>query len=796
MECNDIGRTATRWLRYVGIVVLALTTVPQQAEPADQTLFLDVQVNGHSINKIGEFTMHDGELMARRSELRDLGFQIPLILFPKNPINGAPEPDGLVALSDVPGLTWSIDQKTQELIITATDVRLLPALLQVGDRESPVGGRVIESGTGATLNYDIVGSLAGGQAGASGLLDMRIFSPRGIVSSGWLGYAGATSSGSGRNTAIRLDSTYSFADVNTLRRYSLGDFITGGLAWTRPIHLEGVQVRSDFTMRPDLVTFPLPSVSGSVAVPSTLDVLADGNLVIAREIDAGPFEIPQLPVITGAGTISMTVTNALGDQVNVTQPFYASSAMLAPGLQTFAVQAGLVRRNWGSVSNEYGKIAGTAIYRRGMTPKFTVEGSVEGTPGTVMVGTGGVAQVGNLGVINFSMATSMGTGHPGAQFSIGAQRIGRVFSLGASAIVAGHNYLDVASMNGAPVPRKQLSANAGLSTRRFGSVGVAYAGLDQGNSPNPVALDIVPAQHSHIFSANYSIQIHHMSIYATEFRDFTSSGNTNGLQVGLTIPFGRRSSVGVSGASDGSAQAQVQRSAALIGEWGYQAYVSAPKSTREFAQVQYKSPWALLTAGVDHNDAETTLRMETQGAVSFVDRGLFPSNTVYDSFAVVDTSPMTHVHVLQENRDAGKTDSAGRLLVPDMRAFDLNHIAIDPADIPPDATITITTREVRPQDRSGVVVRFPIKISHGAILRLVDANGVAVPLGSIATLRATGVAVPVGYDGEAYVEDLNAHNKVEVEGPDGRRCSVAFDYQPVPGEIPAIGPLHCEEQRP
>jgi len=492
----------------------------------------------------------------------------------------------------------------------------------------------------------------------------------------------------------------------------------------------------------------------------------------------------------------MTVTNALGQQVNVTQPFYASSALLSPGLQTFAVQAGLVRRNWGSVSNDYGKIAGTAMYRRGMTPKFTVEGSVEGTPGTAMVGAGGVAQIGTLGVINFSMATSMGTGHPGAQFSIGAQRIGRVFSLGASAIVAGHNFLDVAAINGAPVPRKQLGANAGLSMRRFGTVGVAYAGLDQGNSPNPVALDIVPAQHSHIFSANYSIQVHRMSIYATEFRDFASSGSTNGLQVGLIIPFGKRSSVGVSGASDGSGQVQVQQSAALIGEWGYQAYVSAPNSPHEFAQVEYKSPWALLTAGVDHNDAETTLRMEAQGAVSFVDGGLFPSNTVYDSFAIVDTSPMAHVHVLQENRDAGKTDSAGRLLVPDMRAFDLNHIAIDPADIPQDATIAITTREVRPQDRSGVVVKFPVKISHGAILRLVDGAGVAVPLGSTATLLAAGTTVPVGYDGDAYVEDLNAHNKVEVERPDGRRCSVVFDYQPVPGEIPAIGPLRCLELRP
>ena len=29
-----------------------------------------------------------------------------------------------------------------------------------------------------------------------------------------------------------------------------------------------------------------------------------------------------------------------------------------------------------------------------------------------------------------------------------------------------------------------------------------------------------------------------------------------------------------------------------------------------------------------------------------------------------------------------------------------------------------------------------------------------MPLGSAATLRATGVTVPVGYDGDAYVEDL------------------------------------------
>ncbi|MGA2086958.1 MAG: hypothetical protein ABSG60_15725, partial [Terracidiphilus sp.] len=32
---------------------------------ADETLLLDVQVNGHSIGKIGEFTLRRGKLMAR-----------------------------------------------------------------------------------------------------------------------------------------------------------------------------------------------------------------------------------------------------------------------------------------------------------------------------------------------------------------------------------------------------------------------------------------------------------------------------------------------------------------------------------------------------------------------------------------------------------------------------------------------------------------------------------------------------------------------------------------------------------
>jgi outer membrane usher protein len=748
---------------------------------SDETLLVDVRINGHSIGKIGEFVKRHGELMVRPSELRDLGLRIPDSLV----VGGR----DLIAMSDVRGLSWNLDEKNMVMDITAGDNLLIPNQVQI-EREPASGHREIASGTGMTVNYDALGTFSGGQAGLSGSADVRAFSPWGVASSTWLGYAGATSNSADGPTAIRLDSTYSFADVNSLRRYSAGDYITSGLSWTRPVRMGGLQVRSDFTMRPDLVTFPLPTIKGSTAVPSTVEVLADGSLSASSRVAAGPFQVSQLPVVSGAGTISMTMTDALGQQVTTTQPFYASTDLLAPGLKTFSAQAGLVRHNWGADSNNYGKPAFAGMYRRGMSPTFTFEASTEGTPGTVQAGAGGVKQIGHLGVINFAGAASGGWGNAGGQITAGAQRIGRTLSLGGSATLATPGYRDVAAMNGDGIVRKQLSGFTGLNLKHFGSLGAVYAGIDRDPSPRPIAGALAEAQHSHVLSANYSFQFHRATFYASQFKDFSNGGGT-GLQVGITIPLGRRDSVSVTGTSNGDMQLQAQRSTALVGEWGYNAYLSAGNSNHAFGQVQYKSPVGMFGAGVDESSGTATARVEAQGAVSVTDRAVFPSNTIYDSFAVVDTGSVPHVHVLQENREVGRTNSSGKLLVPDMRAFDVNRLAITATDIPADVTLDTAAREIRPQDRSGVVVKFPVKVSHGALLKLVDDTGRPLELGSVATLHATGAQAPIGYDGEAYVADLGSRNELSVERKDGKHCTVTFGYKPVAGDIPSIGPLHC-----
>ncbi|MEJ0026437.1 MAG: hypothetical protein WDN01_10450 [Rhizomicrobium sp.] len=123
---------------------------------------------------------------------------------------------------------------------------------------------------------------------------MRGFSLWGVANSGFLVRAGSGNGYSGGTILIRLDSTAEYSDVDTLRRYTIGDFITDDLSWMRSVRFAGAGMRSDFSMKPDLVTFPLPTLAGGVAVPSTVDVFANGAHVLSSPVEPGPDSRPHI----------------------------------------------------------------------------------------------------------------------------------------------------------------------------------------------------------------------------------------------------------------------------------------------------------------------------------------------------------------------------------------------------------------------------------------------------------------------------------------------------------------------
>ena len=427
-----------------------------------------------------------------------------------------------------------------------------------------------------------------------------------------------------------------------------------------------------------------------------------------------------------------------------------------------------------------------------------------------------VANLGDLAVGQLALAGSRdAAGRRGRQVSLGVQRSGRRLSAGLSLNLASQDFQDLASLAGNQVPRRQVLANLGLSLGRYGSLGVVYAEIIRSSAPpaerflvppSGLLLDgsgapqavssFQPAQRSRLLSATWSLQLEPVSLYATGFRDFARQGG-GGLLLGVTMPLGMRSSAyaggGMSG-GQGVGQGQLSQTASMPGQWGYRVGGGGPGAASGFAEAEYRSPWGLVGLGGSQTERTATVRGTARGGLALLGGEAFASNTLGDSFAVVDTDGIPRVRVSSENRPAGVTDNRGRLLVPNLLPFQANRIALEPLDLPFDANTATTSREVRPQYRAGVLVRFPVRGDGAVLLRLVDSAGRPLPLGSIARLAGRPAALPVGHDGEVFVEAPAATgNLLTVERRGGGRCRLRFDFERTPGRIERLGPLRCEE---
>jgi outer membrane usher protein len=148
------------------------------------------------------------------------------------------------------------------------------------------------------------------------------------------------------------------------------------------------------------------------------------------------------------------------------------------------------------------------------------------------------------------------------------------------------------------------------------------------------------------------------------------------------------------------------------------------------------------------------------------------------------------VEVFHENRLVGRTGGGGRIIVPNIRPFQENRISIDPSNLPINARVPSAREIATALPRGGVVVDFAIQIeTAAALVSFLDEFGVPVPVGSGGTLAGRDEAFVIGYDGETYLEQLDARNSVTIVKPDRSVCTAEFEFdanEPPPVRINAV----------
>jgi len=687
-------------------------------------------------------------------------------------------------LDAISGVTYVYDAARQRLDISAPAGAFTASQFVNAELRNPPP---TVSQPGAFLNYTFFASRASAESSYAGQFEAGVFSPYGVLIAGLL----AQDSGETRNV-VRLDTTWTTDFPERLSTLRLGDAVNVPGAWGRAVRFGGVQYSTNFATQPGFVTFPSVASNGQAALPSTVDVFVNNALVAQKTVPPGPFSITNIPTVNGSGNVQLVVRDLFGREQIISQPFYASVNLLKAGLEDFSYEAGFERNNFGTESADYGHALATATYRRGLTDQMTGEVRGEAARGLLVAGLSANYLFTDVGVLSATAVASGGSGSDsgggsgsGTLAGLGFQRQTGHFSVFAQAQWSTASFRQIGSTPDNPVPSRQLSASAGYQFDRFGSVGVTY-----------VAQDFRTKDNIHLLSANYSVGIGSWGFVS--FSAAKSYGPHGDVALGatLTVPIGDRTVAAaaynaVRSRSEGDtrdASFTLQRSVPAGEGYGYR--VVAHTHDEYEASGTWQNNVGTYTLDATRFEGSNAARVSAAGGIGYIGGHVFASRQITDSFGVVKVADYPDVGVLQDNQPVGRTDADGYAVLPQLRAYDLNRVSIAERDLPLDAQVDKLKMEAVPYFRSGLLLDFPVRRSHGATLIVVLDDGAPIPSGAIVRVVGRDEEFPVALNGEAYVTGLAERNRLSAAWK-GRSCEFDAEVPRTADPLPSLGTFVC-----
>jgi outer membrane usher protein len=735
-------------------------------------LLLSVVLNGRKVSE-GALFLRDpatGRLAVPLSQLATWRISPDA----RNPITF--EGEAFYPLDGIAGATAKLDLETLALRLDVPPEAFAP--FAFGPEPEPTPAPVI--GKGAFADYDLQYSAGGDvQERLDGLLELGSFGSLGVFGTSLklddlLGSPGVT----------RLE-TQLIQDLPARREtVRLGDSLTAGGTFGQPVRFGGVQWATNFATDPSFVTFPLPAIGGLADQRSVVDVLVDNLRRASGEVPPGPFSFRNIPVVTGAGEVQLTVKDLLGREHVVTQPYYVSSRLLRSGLQDFSFEAGFERKSYGDESFDYGEALGAGTYRYGLTDTLTGEAHGELQPDRQSLALGGSWLAGRWGVLS----GGIGASHDDEQQLGGLAQLayeydGRSFNAGARTRYTSGGFRELGVDDGHTRRVDQL--NLGLDLGAAGRLGLLFINEDRRSDSD-----------QRLATATWSRQLGPGTVILSAGQTLAPDHETT-VMLTYAVPLGGNRSVSAEARTrDSDALGRLQfrqsRGASDLG-LDYRVAVEAGSDARPLdARVGYQTTHGGADLEVEHVDGTSNMRAGIDGSLSLIDGQVEASRRLGAAFGLVEAPGAAGARVYLDNREVGRTDQQGRLLLPDLRPYQANHVRLAVDDLPLDANPSRIDVTAVPYAGNGIPVRFEVSRARQATAIVQGPDGRPLPAGLKLASGDGTAGLWVGRYGFAQLTGIG-EAPVQVSGEaDGRRIVCTMPAVPKDALLPDLGTLRCD----
>jgi outer membrane usher protein len=557
---------------------------------------------------------------------------------------------------------------------------------------------------------------------------------------------------------VRGLSSYIVDDLPRLRRWVVGDSVAAAGGLGGAVFMGGLSVSRDFDLDPYFVRYPTLSLAGAVTTPSTVDVYVNGALVRREPLPPGTFDLTNLSVPTGSGTTSVVIRDAFGQEHALTNPFYASTAVLGKGLEDYGYNLGFLRDQISTESADYGSLVFVGHHRVGLTDTLTLGARLEGGKGIVSGGPDVALRL-PVGELGGAFGVSRDESDTGFAGSLIYRYIGQPVNYGASVQAFSSRYANVSLNASQDRPLLDVSAFVGAQLGRRVGLTLQYSAseLRDGASSRRASA-----------AANITL-IRDANLLVSGARTRSGGQNANEVFVGLSYFLGASTTASASYQhleGVGTGGLEVQKSLPFGTGFGYRVNgTTTGDQNNAGATAQYQGPFGLYEATYQRTNGQDTKTLSASGGIVAIGGEVFPTRPVGDAFALIRVPDVGGVTGLSSNQSVGRTSAAGNLLVPALSSYYGNRIAIADQDLPLDYAVETTEKTVAPPFRGGAVVTFPVRKVQGIRGTVVlDAGGgreVVPAYGELAVeAGATRLESPVSAEGEFYFENIPAGRHV------------------------------------
>jgi outer membrane usher protein len=557
---------------------------------------------------------------------------------------------------------------------------------------------------------------------------------------------------------VRLQSNATYDFRKDMNRLVFGDLFASSGDLGSSLNLGGISYSRVYNINPYYIKQPLFNFSGQTTLPSEADIYVDGMLLRKEKLSPGGFELKNIQYYGGYRNVDIIIKDAFGREQKIVNPFFFNDVLLKKGLHEYSYNIGFLREDYGVQSNNYSNPAFSAFHRYGVSDASAFGFRGEGAKDIMNFGPEASFLGKDIGIFSVSVSQSIGD-YAGSAGIFSHVYQSKRFST--QLMIQGNtkNYRTITNKDLTDIMKYQVNAGIGYSTREFGSLSFSYASTKQYQGID-----------SEIFSATYQRNLAENLQLSLSFRHMVYNEYSNEYSLRLTYYPWKDITMTLGHQRDDKSDTtsfQIQKNAPVGEGYGFRA--TADKNNTPDGESTFFNPFFQLNGkyGIysgeyrgfyDKNGSTETYQFSASGGIVSVADTVGFTRPVYDSFGLVKVGEIQDVEVLQNNQRIGKTNTSGKVFIPNMGSYTDNIVAINDTNLPMNYSIGEASRRVSPPFRSGSFIKFDIAKTQGITGTLkVKTNGSIKPIEFYEiTIVVDGkeIPFPTGKGGEFYIENI------------------------------------------